>query len=66
MLKKGFNLFTTSPSALEGKVTADNDPKCCEVCTTPCLGYFLGLCKYREATLFEFIRDFLSEGGKRE
>ena len=67
MLKKGFRLFTTSPAALERKIAQDPefDPKCCKVCCTPCLGFFLFLCKHREATLFEFIRDSLSKGSDR-
>jgi hypothetical protein len=66
MIKKGFDLFTTSPSVLEGKVTADNDPRCCEVCTSPFFNLCKLFCKCRKGTLFEFIRDFLSKRGERK
>ena len=66
MIKKGFDLFTTSPSALEGKVTMYNDPKCCEVCTSPFLKLCKPFCRCRKATLLEFIRDFLSKRGDKK
>lgn len=66
MIKKGFDLFTTSPSALEGKVTMYNDPRCCEVCTSPLLNICKFFCRCRKATLFEWVRDFLTKGGKKK
>lgn len=57
MMKNGFDLFTTSPTALEGKITADNNPRCCEVCTTlpPILRFCKLFCKCRKASVFEWL-----------
>jgi hypothetical protein len=56
MIKKGFNLFTTSPSVIEIK---SSWVRCCEVCTTPLLVICKPFCKYRNATVRDFLKDNL-------
>lgn len=60
MIKKGFDLFTTSPSLYEGEEEKAN---CCEVCTSPFLNLCKPICKFRKATFKEFID---CELGKKE
>lgn len=66
MLKKGFNLFTTSPSAIGERKRRSEEPKCCEVCTSPFFNLCKPFCKYRKATLMEFIHEFLEERRKEK
>lgn len=55
MLKKGFDLFTTSPSLVVEAVCKGKKPYCCEVCTSPLLNFCKPVCKFRKATYSEFV-----------
>lgn len=63
MIKKGFDLFTTSPTALVGRVSANIDPMCCKVCTSPFLNLCKPVCKFRKATYWEWLRQKLGKKG---
>lgn len=67
MIKKGFNLYTTSPLVVVDAVCKGKKPYCCEVCTSPFLYLCKPICKFRRATLSEFVeyRLNLRKGGKR-
>lgn len=65
MITKGFNLFTTSPSAIRDRKEQVGEPRCCEVCTSPFLNICKPFCKYRKATHSEWLNDKLRKGTKR-
>lgn len=59
MIKKGFDLFTTSTSIVVDAVIKGKKPYCCEVCTSPFLNICKPFCKYRKATHSEWLTDKL-------
>lgn len=63
MIKKGFNLYTTSPSVVVDAVCKGKKPYCCEVCTSPFLYLCKPFCKFRKATHSEFLQYRLSLKG---
>lgn len=58
MIKKGYNLFTTSSLFMEQKPYKE---RCCAVCTSPFLCLCKPFCKYRKATYREFLDEFFSK-----
>ena len=52
---KKFDLFTTSGWVLEQ--TRDSAVQCCDVCTSPFIKLCKPFCKYRNATVKEFLAD---------
>lgn len=53
MIKKGFNLFTSTGYMLEEAAKIGHKP-CCDVCLTPSLLLCHFICKYRQATMGEY------------
>lgn len=62
MLKKGFDLFTTSPAVIERKYFEFKEPGCCDLCTSPYMNVCKPFCKFRKATLEEWINYKLKKG----
>ena len=58
MIKKGFNLFTTTAEIVENYKKRLNC-SCCTLCTSPYFCVCMAVCKYRSATLGEFIKTVL-------
>lgn len=56
MIKKGFDLFTTSPTLVENKIFEFREPGCCDVCTSPYFNFFCKpFCKHRKTTYIEWL-----------
>jgi hypothetical protein len=59
--KTGFDLFTTTGWVVEDLRLLPH-VRCCLVCTSPFSGLCKPICKWRKATLTEFLNDKLKEG----
>lgn len=55
MIKKGLNLFTTSPTLIEHKIWLNREPGCCDVCLSPFIPLCKPFCKHRKAELKEWL-----------
>ena len=66
MIKKGFDLFTTSPAQIVQKVWVNKEPGCCDVCNSPYFNFFCKpFCKCSKATLMEWIEYKLGKGVRK-
>lgn len=56
MVKRGWDLFTTTGQIMEDRMKY---VKCytCSLCTTPCLCLCMFICKYRSAIFGEYMKD---------
>ena len=56
MIKKGFDWFTTTGQIMEDYI---KHLRCytCSLCTSPYLRLCMAVCKYRSATLEEYMKD---------